>query len=447
MEYLPHIEKSKKEMLESCRVSSELGFLEGVDEKFIVFNMDLSTPLSEMELVRFFKEKAAENVADYDMYLGGGMYSHFIPAAVNALAGRSEFYTAYTPYQPEASQGTLQAIYEYQSMICSLFNMPVSNASLYDGATAAAEAVLTAYSVARGKKTVVISEGINPQYLDVIKNYVEGNNIIIKTVPLSDGLTDADSLEQAMDDDTFCVLAASPNFYGLVEDMSLIAKKVKDKKTVFIAVVNPMSLSVLEAPGDYNADIAVAEGQPFGNNMYLGGGALGIFTCSEKFMRKMPGRVVGKTTDKDGKEGFVLTLQTREQHIRRDKATSNICSNQAHNALKACIYLSLMGEEGLKKVADNNMALTAYAVNKLKNVKGLKLPFADKLSFNEIVIEFENHTAADVLKQMAGQKIFAGIDLGKYNADDKNRMMSCFTETKTKEQIDKFVETLEKSLA
>lgn len=436
MEYLSHTKETKKEMLESCGVASELDFLQGIDKKFIVDSLSLPVDISEMELIALLKEKFSNNVLDFDSYLGCGMYHHFVPAAVNALASRSEFYTAYTPYQPEASQGTLQAIYEYQSMICNLFNMPVANASLYDGASAMAEAVLTAFSSARGKKTVLVSEGVNPAYVDVLKNYTQGLGINIKIVSLKEGETDTNDLEKNIDGDTFAFVAASPNYYSVVEDMHHLSAKTHDKKICFIAVVNPISLSVFSAPGDYGADIAVAEGQVLGNGLYFGGGALGIFTCSAKFMRKMPGRVVGKTVDADGKEGFVLTLQTREQHIRRDKATSNICSNQAHNALKAGIYLSLLGNEGLKKVAHNNIRLTAYAASKLKDIDGINLPFEGKTVFNELLIQFESKEAKEVIKAMTKHDIFAGV------ACDKHLMISAFTETKSKADIDKFVEKL-----
>ncbi|MFH1230135.1 MAG: aminomethyl-transferring glycine dehydrogenase subunit GcvPA, partial [Planctomycetota bacterium] len=386
-------------------------------------------------------ELAAQNSHSNKMpsFLGGGCYNHFIPAVVDHLANRSEFYTAYTPYQPETSQGVLTTFFEYQTMMCELTGMEVSNASLYDGATALAEAVLMALHFS-GKKKVIISRAIYPEYRATLKTWLDDLDINIVEMDFSNGVTSLQTLEKALDNNTACVAYQSPNFLGAIEPVDDIMELVrKYENTLVIAVVNPISLGILKSPGSYGVDIVVGDGQPLGNRMSFGGPHLGFLATRMEFIRKMPGRIVGETTDNKGRRGFVLTLSTREQHIRREKATSNICSNQALCAIRATIYLAALGKEGFNNVSYLCLQKAHYAVDKIYRLKGFKLLYQQPF-FNEFVIQCENPEMVN--KKLLKSGIIGGLVLNRFYPELKNAILFCVTEMNTKDEIDKLVKIL-----
>jgi glycine dehydrogenase subunit 1 len=396
--------------------------------------------MSEMELIRKFNAlgKKNETTTDVNSFLGGGVYDHFVPAAVDHILIRPEFHTAYTPYQAEVSQGTLQFIYEYQTMICELTGMEIANASMYDGSTAAAEAILMAVRATR-KNKAVIAGSINPVYLNVIKVYTEGIGIELVVVPQKDGLVDLDALKQVVDDNTACVLLQTPNFLGNIEDAFAVEEITHSaKKALFIVACNPISLALLNSPAEFKADIVVGEGQPLGNAQNFGGPLFGFFATTTKLQRQMPGRIVGATLDADGKRSYSLTLQAREQHIRRAKATSNICSNQSLCTLAAVTHLSLMGADGLTEVATQSTTKAHYLANEINKLEGFELAF-DAPFFNEFAVK-TSIPAKDVISKLHTQNIFAGIDLSYMGLD--NHLLIAVTETKSKVQLDSFVKAL-----
>jgi glycine dehydrogenase subunit 1 len=403
--------------------------------------------LAEPELQREFAELAARDgsTVQFVSFLGGGVADHFIPAAVGAIAGRSEFVTAYTPYQPEASQGTLQAFFEFQTLIARLFSMDVSNASLYDGASALGEAVFLALSTRPDRSTILLPESLHPEYATVVETYLRHFDVKIVQIPAVNGVIDRNRMVQQLDDTVAAVVLQNPNYYGCIEDAAEISREVHAAGALLIAVCDPVSLGLLAAPGEYNADIAVAEGQSLGLRQFLGGESLGLFTCKKEFIRKVPGRIVGTAKDKDNRLGYVLTLQTREQHIRREKATSNICTNHAHNALRAAIYLSLMGASGLRQVARacaRNLQRFRSAI--LKTNPGA-LPFTTPC-FKETVIKL-NKPAEEVCSILLKQQIFAGIPLSKLEDPMRNMLLVCTTERRTDAEIDAYVAALKEHLA
>lgn len=380
--------------------------------------LNLPKTLSDIELLDELKLLSDKNVQKLD-FLGGGIYNHFIPSAVKQLISRGEFYTAYTPYQAEASQGTLQAIYEYQSMICRLTGMDVANASMYDGATALAEAAFLACR-ATDRTEIVVSKTVNPNYRAVLKTYAKGADL---TVIESDydpksGL----SVFPALNDKSACYIIQQPNYFGCIEDVHGLADKIHVNGSLFISSVDPISLGLLKAPADYGVDVVVGEGQALGMPQNFGGPLLGIFAAREKFLRQVPGRLVSRTVDLDGKEGFVLTLQAREQHIRREKATSNICSNEALCALSACIYLSLMGKTGLKKVAELCLQKTNYLKEILHHNPSYSLPFPQTPTFKEFVCKTDK----------------GGISLEKDYPELKGHRLLAVTELYSKKVLDNF---------
>ncbi|MEK7448584.1 MAG: aminomethyl-transferring glycine dehydrogenase subunit GcvPA [Planctomycetota bacterium] len=457
MNYLPHTEQDIQEMLETIGVKSIPELFQGIPQEWQLKKLlDLPPAMSEPEIVEHVQPLADKNIAVSQMpsFLGAGCYHHFIPAAVNHLAGRSEFYTSYTPYQAEASQGSLQAFFEYQTMICELTALEVANASVYDGATALAEAVLMSLAVT-GRKKVLLSQTIHPEYRQVVQTYLKDLEAELITIPFSEGRTDLPSLKQIINSETACVAVANPNFFGLIEEMAEISGPVHQSGALFIAVVNPVSLGLLKPPGDYQADIAVGEGQPFGNEMYFGGPHIGFFATRPEYVRKMPGRLVGQTTDTEGKRGFVLTLSTREQHIRRAKATSNICTNEALCALRTAIYLSLIGKQGLQQIAQLCFQKAHYAAEKISNLKGFKILFSapSRLGsrdvhretvapfFNEFVVQCPKPPSV-INKKLLKNGIIGGLDLKNFYPELKNAMLICVTEMNSKEQIDKLVKCL-----
>jgi len=405
--------------------------------------LDLGTPLAEPALLEHLKKLsgANKNTAETISFLGGGAYRHFIPSAVSELAGRAEFVTPYTPYQPEISQGTLQTMFEYQSMMCRLFDMDVSNASNYDAATSIAEAALLSRRVGKKRKTFCMPDNLHPEYRDVVRTVLGNDDTNLCTLPSEDGLFNRRALKDSLNDDLAGVVVGFPNFFGIVEDLKDVADMVHKAGGIFIAAVSePLSLALLSPPGSWGADIAVGEGISFGLPVSFGGPTLGIFTAKEAFLRNMPGRICGMTTDTEGRRGFVLTISTREQHIRREKATSNICSNQALCASTAAIYLSLLGKNGLQELADLNLGRAEYAKKRLTQINGVKLKF-NAPAFNEFVLELPK-PANTVLAALLKDNIFGGIDLGKWYPNLKNCILVCVTEMISKNDIDLFADKL-----
>ena len=443
MNYIPISDKDKQEMLNSIGVkdTQELLSLQ-IPEALRVKKLNLDKGMSEQQLLSLFKNYAQKNKSNLVCFRGAGVYDHFVPSIVDEIIGRSEFYTAYTPYQAEASQGTLQAIFEYQSVMCELTGMECSNASMYDGATAVAEAILLAIRASR-KNKVIISKALNPEYISVVETYTKNLKIEIVKIDIDSktGALNKDDLNKVLDETVAAVVVQSPNFFGTVEDMQELSKVSKDKKALFVAVVNPVSLGLLKTPGEYGADIAVGEGQVFGNQMYLGGSTFGFMTVTKALEWKMPGRIVGQTIDKDGKRGFVLTLQSREQHIRREKATSNICTNAALNSFAACVYVAYLGSQGIKELAETNISKARYAFDLIKKVKGFYPMFENSLFFNEFVFKTDKNIE-QINKELMKENILGPLDLGKIYDKYKGCIMFAVTEKITKQDIEKLAEIL-----
>jgi glycine dehydrogenase subunit 1 len=442
--YFPNTDADREEMLKATGADKFEDLLEDIPEAVrLKGDLDLEPGLSEFEARQRLHRLAGLNASadDYACFLGGGSYDHYVPSIVGEIASRSEFYSAYTPYQAEISQGTLQSIYEFQSLIARLTGMEASNASLYDGATALAEAVLMALSVTRRNK-VVVSGCVNPMRLDVIRTYLEGGGAAVVTTGRDGGSTRPDEAASLIDDETGCVVVESPNFFGIVEDLEAIGRAVKETRALFIVSVDPTSLGILAPPSSFGADIVVGEGQALGNYMNYGGPNLGFMATARKYMRKLPGRIVGKTVDADGKPCFCLTLQTREQHIRRERATSNICTNQALNALCATVYLSWLGEEGLKELGRTCLSLAVYAARELEK-RGLSLRF-DGAFFKEFVVDLEVDAEEFVLSAL-DENMLAGVPLGRFYPDLKTSLLIGFTEKRTRAEIDALVSLIEKA--
>lgn len=442
--YIPHTREDQREMLKEIGVKSMEELISSVPQKVrLTHYLDIPPQISEMELSHLMKKLSRENAGtdEYTCFLGGGAYDHFVPGVVDHLASRSEFYTSYTPYQAEASQGILQVFYEYQSLICNLFQMEVSNASLYDGATALAEATVMAHAITR-KKKVLVARTVHPEFRQVILTYTKAMGMNLIEIDYKDGITDLQKLEDKIDDGTSCVVIQSPNFLGYMEDLKEIEKITHRFGSLYVVCVDPISLGLITPPGEFNADIAVAEGQALGNPIYFGGGCLGVFTTKREFLRKMPGRLIGETSDKEGRRGFVLILQTREQHIRRERATSNICTNQALNALRAAIYLSCLSEEGLREVAGLCLENSHYLIERVKKIPGFSSPFNSSF-FKEFVVKCP-HPPKMINKILLENKIIGGLDLGRFYPELRHHLLFCTTERRTKKEIDELIFILEK---
>ena len=442
MTYIPNTEDDLKIMLKEMGVANFEELIASIPEALrLKKQLQLPKGLSEFELKNLLEKMSMENRGSDRLisFLGGGAYDHFIPSPVNHILLRSEFYTAYTPYQPEVSQGTLQSIYEYQSLICQLTEMEVANASMYDGASAVAEAALLSLAET-GRNEILVSASLNPNYYKVLCTYCERGGIKIRKIDLKDGITDLELLEKKLSSKTAGFILQSPNFFGLMENAAGIEKRVRSAGALLIMVCDPISLAILKTPGEYGADIAVGEGQSLGNSLNFGGPFLGFFTCRKSLIRRMPGRLVGATVDSRGRKGFVLVLQTREQHIRREKATSNICTNEALCALAAAIYLSLLGKSGLRKIAELCLQKSHYAAEQISKIDGFKLKFQNPF-FKEFVIETPM-PAKRVIKLLLKKNILAGIDLSTFDGKLKNCLLVSVTEKRTKEEIDCLVESL-----
>jgi glycine dehydrogenase subunit 1 len=409
--------------------------------------LEVPAALSESELTRHLQALAARNqsAATAACFLGGGSYDHFIPAVVDAVAGRSEYYTAYTPYQAEASQGSLQAFFEFQTLICQLTGMDVANASLYEGGSAVAEAVFMAMGVTNRRGKVLVADSVHPEYRRTLATYLANLDPEIVTLPTPNGFLDPDDVKKAVDAHTACVVVQHPNFFGCLEEVEEIGKAARAQGALFVVSFDPISLGVLKRPGQYGADIAVAEGQCLGNPMSYGGPYLGLLACREAFLRKIPGRIVGQTVDRHGKRCWVLTLQTREQHIRREKATSNICTNQGLMALKATVYLAALGPQGLKETAELCLRKAHYAAEQLAGLDGVRLRF-DRPFFKEFTVQVSAPVPA-VLASAAEDGYLAGLALGRWYAGLEDCLSVAVTEKRTRAEIDGLVSALRAALA
>ena len=442
MTYVPHTDAEVGEMLARIGVGDIDELFEAVPAEHRFPQVDLPEPLSEMELMAELRAMAEQNddVLHVPCFLGAGAYNHFAPSVVDHIISRSEFYTAYTPYQAEVSQGTLQAIFEYQSMICALTGMDVSNASHYDGATALAEAVIMALSAARGRRhKVVMAPTVHPEYRQVVRTYTNGMGIRI--VGDDDLENDIPALLDLVDEETACLIIQSPDFMGRLLDLSGAAKAVHAHKALLVVVADPISLGIFKSPGEYGADIALGEGQPLGNSLSFGGPYLGFFACRQKLVRRMAGRLVGQTVDEHGRTGYVLTLSTREQHIRREKATSNICTNQGLNALAACVYLAALGKSGLANVARLCYHKAHYVAAQISQIPGyavqLEQPF-----FKEFMVHCPRPVGEINAELLDDYCILGGYDLSQVFPQSESQMLLCVTEMNTAEQIDDLVAAL-----
>lgn len=434
--YIPHTDDDEKAMLKSIGADSIEDLLSDIPDNLrLKRELNLGKPMSEMEVSNHIKAIAQKNMSIDDMacFLGAGAYDHYIPSVVDHICSRSEFYTAYTPYQPEISQGTLQSIFEYQTMISDLTGMDMANASMYDGATSAAEAAMVAVGHTKRKK-VIVSCAVHPEVRKVLKTYMKFHEVQLAESDYLDGETDIEKLESIVDDTAAAVIIQNPNFFGVIEEVQDIERIAHRHKALLIMNVYPISLGILKTPGEFGADIAVGEGQPLGNHLNFGGPYLGFMASTYKLMRKIPGRIVGQTQDVDGKRAFVLTLQTREQHIRREKATSNICSNEALNALAAAVYLTVMGKKGIREAAGMCSKKAHYAFNEV-TLSGKYRAVFKKPFFNEFTVK----SSVDV-KKLNGELLKRGI-LGGYSLqydypELSNCLLLCVTEKRTRDEIE-----------
>lgn len=442
--FTPHTSSERAEMLRAVGVKKVEELFKAVPEKFRFPELDLPPSKTEMEISAELNDLASGNgsVKDLMCFLGAGAYNHYIPAAVDAIISRGEFFTAYTPYQPEISQGTLQAIFEYQSMIANLTGMDACNASHYDGATAAAEAVILAHAHFRGKRTkMVLSPAVNPQYRETIRTYTQGYpDIKITGDEENDPLESVDNLVKEIDLDTALVIVQYPDFFGRIVDYANISDATHQAGSLFAVVINPTALGLLKPPSEFGADIVVGEGQPLGIPLSMGGPYLGLFATKKDLVRKISGRLVGETVDQDGKRGYVLTLTAREQHIRREKATSNICTNQGLMALASAVYLSLLGSQGLHEVANLCYQKAHYAAKQIDKLKGYKVK-TDSPFFHEFMVECSK-PVEEINTHLLEHGILGGFELGKYYPSLKRYLLVAVTEMNTKEDIDIFVEVL-----
>ena len=446
MRYTPHTPADKERMLRAIGLKSLDELYQHIPASLRQrAHIELPEGLTELAVRRRLASLAAKNATalDWSFFLGGGIYHHFIPSAVDAVISRSEFSTSYTPYQPEVSQGTLQALFEYQTLICQLTGMEVANAGVYDGASAAAEAVLMSRRIQpAGRRRVLISRALHPQYRAVIATYLKNlEDVQIEEVPFeASGATDVEQLTGKLNDQSMCVVIGYPNFFGVIEELSPIQAACSSAGAQLITVTTePLSLALLKPPGAWGADIAVGEGQSLGVPMTLGGPAYGFFACQKKFTRSLPGRLVGETIDSEGRRGFVLTLATREQHIRREKATSNICTSQTLCTLASTVFMSLLGKTGLRRLAEVNVTRAHAAYGRLVKEAGIQARFTGAF-FNEFVVRVND--AEGLLKRCGAEKIVAGVALRQWYPELKDCLLVCVTEMNEGEEIDRLVGTI-----
>jgi glycine dehydrogenase subunit 1 len=435
MRYLPKSPADRVAMLQAIGIASIDDLFATIPAEYRL-ERDLAIPraMSEQEILAHFRAASDQNANGYASFLGAGVYRHYRPVVIDAMVQRGEFLTSYTPYQAEITQGTLQAIFEFQTMICELTGMDIANASMYDGSTGAAEAVMMAVRVT-GRNHVLVAKTVHPEYSEVMATYAQHQGLTKQVVGYGeDGRIDHAALEAAITEQTACVLIQSPNFFGTIEDVEAIAALAHAKGALLIvSIAEALSLGIVKPPVE--ADIVSLEAQSFGVAPSFGGPYCGVIACKEKFLRQMPGRLAGATRDKDGRCGFVLTLSTREQHIRREKATSNICTNQALVALMTCIYMTIYGKQGLKELAEQNLAKAHYAAHALAAAPGSKLLFAAAPRFNEFVLQ-STETPHQMRHRLLEQKIIGGVSLAKWYPELENATLWCATEMNTREQID-----------
>ena len=443
--YVHEAEDDLRAMREAVGVASEAELFDVIpDAMKLDRELRIPGPFTEIELDRQIRRLAARNTATTEAlcFLGAGAYDHFIPAAVDAIASRSEFYTSYTPYQPEVSQGNLQAMFEYQTLMCQLTGMDVSNASLYDGASATIEAVLMAMSITRREKRVVMLRSVHPEYRQVARTYLRPHATEVVEVPFDPkGRCDLEAFAEAIDEETACVVVQHPNFFGVLEPMASIVQTAHDRGALVVQVFDPISLGWLRRPGQWDVDIAVAEGQPLGIPLQYGGPFLGILTCRQAYLRRLPGRIAGETVDRHGQRCYVLTLQTREQHIRREKATSNICTNQGLLALRAAVYLALVGPAGLREIGQQCVVRSRYAAERLTDVDRFDLGFPEPF-FKEFVVRDRDGDVDRLLAHAAREGILAGVPLGRWYPELADAFLVAVTERRSRKEIDRWCDVL-----
>ncbi|MGP0566793.1 MULTISPECIES: aminomethyl-transferring glycine dehydrogenase subunit GcvPA [unclassified Nitrospina] len=444
MRYIPHTETDIQDMLTAIGIGEVSELFQSIPESLrLVEPLNLPAALSEADMVQAMRRLEARNLNpdEYSVFLGAGAYRHFTPSIVNHMILRGEFATCYTPYQPEVSQGTLQAIFEFQSMICMLTGMEIANASMYDGSTALAEAVLMAHRINNGTE-VLMAKSVHPEYRHVSRTYTQGLGITYKEIPFGgDGRIDLEFIKKNLTDNTSCVVIQSPNFFGVAEQYAELSELLKEKNTrLVVAVAEATSLGILKPPGERGADICVGEGQALGLPVSYGGPYVGFFATKEEFFRQLPGRIVGETLDREGHRAYALTLATREQHIRREKATSNICTNQGLCALATTVYMAAMGKDGMHEVAKRNLLHADYMKNKLSKLKDFKIRFSGE-TYNEFVLECPK-PAEEVRDQLLQEKIVAGLPLGQHYEELTNCLLLCATELTPQDQIDRLADQL-----
>lgn len=440
MPYVPHTDEEISAMLDVVGAKNTKALFDSIPSELrMKADLKLAEPMSEIDLTRHLKELARKNKLGPKTlsFLGGGMYAHHIPAAVNDLAYRGEFLTPYTPYQPEISQGTLQVTFEFQSLMCRIFGMDLANASTYDASTSVGEAALMALRITKKRKKILVCETVHPEYREVLATVLQNVDAELITLSAPRGTLNITELKQALDDNFSALIVQYPNFFGVVENLHEAAKLAHAAGGLLMtATAEPLAFGLFSPPGTYNVDIAIGEGNSFGMPTRFGGPALGVFTAQEKYLRQMPGRLSGETVDSQGRKSYVLTLSTREQHIRREKATSNICSNHQHCATVATIYLSMLGKKGFHELAEINAGKAAYAKSQLTKFQGVKMKFAGTY-FNEFLLELPK-SADEVLTKLRQKDIYGGIDVSTWYPQLKNCILICCTELHKKSDIDHF---------
>lgn len=443
MSYFPITQADQTEMLEAIGVEHFGQILQGIPQELRNPKIELPPPLSELEAQNFFRSLASQNATPktHVSFLGAGAYEHFIPSVVRHVTGRSEFYTSYTPYQAEASQGTLQAIFEYQSLICELTGMDVSNGSHYDGATALAESALMCLHQT-GRKKILLARSIHPDYREVVRTYLNGTEFGSEEIKFGAGFElDLDDFRRRLNHDVAAVVIQSPNFFGLMEELTEVEKWTHQNGSLLILAAHPLSFGFYKSPREWGADISCGEGQPLGLPLSFGGPWLGYLAASRALMRRIPGRLVGITQDAQGRRTFCLTLQAREQHIRRERASSNICTNQALCAIAACVYLASLGKSGIQRIAELNLERAYYLREALGRLKGIQIHTAGSI-FNEFVVHLPE-SVDEINRKLFEKGVLGGVGVERFYPELKNEMLICATETKSKAELDFLAETLE----